>query len=124
MYSFGAVMAELLTCRMVVCFDMPESDRNLAMCFASVVQENHLLQILEDRIVNEGYIEQLKEVVNLAQRCLKVRGERGWLSWTNIHWETLMSIQKRMIIFSMHLLNHSALMLAQLLLVQLLGTKT
>ena len=50
MYSFGAVMAELLTCRMAVCFDMPESDRNLAMCFASVVQENQLLQILKDRV--------------------------------------------------------------------------
>ena len=59
-YSFGVVMAKLLTGRMAVCFDMPESDRNLAMCFASVVQENQLLQILKDRIVNEGYIEQLK----------------------------------------------------------------
>ncbi|GMY06618.1 putative wall-associated receptor kinase-like 16 [Fagus crenata] len=74
-YSFGVVMAELLTGRMAFSFDMPESDRNLAPYFSSAVKEDRLLQILEDHIVNEGNIEQIKEVANLAQRCLKVRGE-------------------------------------------------
>ena len=74
-YSFGVVMAELLTGKKAVSFDRPESDRNLAMYFVSAVKEDHLLQILEDHIVNEGNIEQLKEVANLAIRCLRVRGE-------------------------------------------------
>ncbi|GMY06616.1 putative wall-associated receptor kinase-like 16 [Fagus crenata] len=74
-YSFGVVMAELLTGRMALSFDMPESDRNLAPYFSSAVKEDRLLQILEDHIVNEGNIEQIKEVANLAQRCLKVKGE-------------------------------------------------
>uniref|UniRef100_A0A2N9HT87 Protein kinase domain-containing protein n=1 Tax=Fagus sylvatica TaxID=28930 RepID=A0A2N9HT87_FAGSY len=74
-YSFGVVMAELLTGRMAVSFHMPESDRNLAMYFNCAVKEDRLLQILEDHIVNEGNIEQLKEVAKLAQRCLKVRGK-------------------------------------------------
>jgi hypothetical protein len=39
------------------------------------VKEDRLLQILEDHIVKECNIEQLKEVANLAQRCLKVRGK-------------------------------------------------
>uniref|UniRef100_A0A2N9GD46 Protein kinase domain-containing protein n=1 Tax=Fagus sylvatica TaxID=28930 RepID=A0A2N9GD46_FAGSY len=74
-YSFGVVMAELLTGRMALSFDMPESDRNLATYFGSAVKEDRVLEILEDQIVNEGNIEKLKEVANLAQRCLKVRGE-------------------------------------------------
>jgi serine/threonine protein kinase len=74
-YSFGVVMAELLTGRMALSFDMPENDRNLAMYFAAAVKEDRLLQILDDHILKEGNIEQLKEVANLAQRCLKVRGE-------------------------------------------------
>ena len=74
-YSFGVVMAELLTGKKAISFDRPESDRNLAMHFVSTVKEDRLLQILEDHIVNEGNIEQLKEVANLAIWCLRVRGE-------------------------------------------------
>ena len=53
----------------------PESDRNLAMYFVSTIKEDRLLEILEDHIVNESNIEELKEVANLARRCLRVRGE-------------------------------------------------
>ena len=60
---------------MELSFDMPEIDRNLVMYFSSAVKEDRLLQILEDHIVKECNIEQLKEVVNLAQRCLKVGGK-------------------------------------------------
>ena len=74
-YSFGVVMAELLTGRMALSFDMPESDRNLSMYFNSAVKVDRLLQILEDHIVSEGNIEQLKVFARLAQKCLKVRGE-------------------------------------------------
>ena len=61
--------------RMALSFDMPENDRNLAMYFSTAVKKDRLLQILEDHIVKEGNIEQLKEVVDLAQKCLKVRDE-------------------------------------------------
>ena len=74
-YSFGVVMAELLTGKKAISFDRPESERNLAMHFVSAVKENRLLQILEDHIVKEGSIEHLKEVSNLAIRCLNVRRE-------------------------------------------------
>jgi hypothetical protein len=39
------------------------------------VKEDRLLQILENHIINEGNIGELKEVANLVQRCLSVRGE-------------------------------------------------
>ena len=74
-YSFGVVLAELLTSRMALSFDMPESDRNLAKYFVSAVKDDRLLQILEDNIVNEGNIKLLKEVANIAKRCLNLRGE-------------------------------------------------
>jgi serine/threonine protein kinase len=74
-YSFGVVVAELLTGNEALSFNRPESDRNLAMYFVSAIKEDRLLEILEDHIVNEGNIEELKEVANLAKRCLRVRGE-------------------------------------------------
>ena len=67
-YSFDVVMAELLTGRMTFSFDMLESNRNLAMYFNSAVKEDCLLQILEDHIVSEGNVEQLKVFAKLAQR--------------------------------------------------------
>ncbi|KAC0293742.1 hypothetical protein FH972_027092 [Carpinus fangiana] len=74
-YSFGVVVAELLTGKEALSFNRPESDRNLAMYFVSAIKEDRLLEILEDHIVNEGNIEELKEVANLAKMCLRVRGE-------------------------------------------------
>jgi serine/threonine protein kinase len=74
-YSFGVVVAELLTGERALSFDRLESDRNLAMYFVSTIKEDRLLQILEDDIINEANTEQLKEVANLAKRCLRVRGE-------------------------------------------------
>nr|POF18796.1 wall-associated receptor kinase 1 [Quercus suber] len=74
-YSFGVVIAELLTGMKTLSFDRPENDRNLAIAFVSAIKEDRLLQILEDHIVSEGNIEQLKEIANLAKRCLCLRGE-------------------------------------------------
>nr|XP_023893551.1 putative wall-associated receptor kinase-like 16 [Quercus suber] len=74
-YSFGVVMAELLTGKKALSFDRPEIDRNLAISFVSAIKEDRLFQILEDHIVNEVNIEQLKEVANIAKRCLSLRGE-------------------------------------------------
>ena len=74
-YSFGVVMAELLTGKKALSFDRPEIDRNLATSFVSAIKEDRLLQIVEVHIVNDGNIEQLKEVANLAKRCLRLRGD-------------------------------------------------
>ncbi|KAF5469142.1 hypothetical protein F2P56_013237 [Juglans regia] len=74
-YSFGVVLAELLTGEQAISSYRPESYKNLAMFFVSAVKEDRLLHILEDHIVNEGNIEPLKEVANLAKGCLRLRGE-------------------------------------------------
>lgn len=74
-YSFGVVLAELLTGKQALAFDRPEKERNLAMYFVSSMKEDRLLEILDGHMVNEGNIRQIKQVAELAKRCLRVRGE-------------------------------------------------
>ena len=94
-YSFGVVMAELLTGKKALSFDRPESDRNLAICFVTAIKEDCLVQILEEHIVNEGNIEQLKEVANLAKKCLRLRGEdRPSMKEVATELERLRSLEK------------------------------
>ncbi|BFG28229.1 hypothetical protein CerSpe_145030 [Prunus speciosa] len=74
-YSFGVVLVELLTSKVALSFARPEAERNLASFFVCSVEEGRLNQILDEDIVNEGNIETLKEVADLANRCLKVKRE-------------------------------------------------
>ena len=70
------VLAELLTSRKAVSFDVLEVEyRNLAMCFVSALKEDRLVEILDSSIVNEDRLEALKEVANIAEKCLRVKGE-------------------------------------------------
>ncbi|GAY61783.1 hypothetical protein CUMW_212680 [Citrus unshiu] len=74
-YSFGVVLVELLTGKMALLSDKPEEERSLAMNFLSSLKQNRLLEILDNRIVNDGNKQQLKVVTELAARCISVRGE-------------------------------------------------
>ncbi|KAI8013120.1 Wall-associated receptor kinase 5 [Camellia lanceoleosa] len=57
-------------------FDRPEEDRCLAMYFISCMNNDCLNQIIDEHMVIEGNTEELKEVANLAKRCLRVKGEK------------------------------------------------
>ncbi|XP_042486589.1 wall-associated receptor kinase 2-like [Macadamia integrifolia] len=74
-YSFGVVLVELLTGKIALCFDRPEDERNLAMHFVTSMKDNNAWKILENRVLKEGSEEQINEVMELARRCLRVRGE-------------------------------------------------
>ncbi|KAM4080576.1 hypothetical protein ACJW30_11G027900 [Castanea mollissima] len=74
-YSFGVVLVELLTGEKALSFDKPEEERSLAIRFLSFLKDNRLFEILEKHIAKEGKAEQLKEVANLAKRCLQLKGE-------------------------------------------------
>ncbi|XP_075645068.1 wall-associated receptor kinase 2-like [Castanea sativa] len=74
-YSFGVVLVELLTGEKALSFDKPEEERSLAIRFLSYLKDNRLFEILEKHIAKEGKAEQLKEVANLAKRCLRLKGE-------------------------------------------------
>ncbi|KAG6626146.1 hypothetical protein CIPAW_15G027500 [Carya illinoinensis] len=74
-YSFGVVLAELLTGKKVISFLRPESERNLATYFVSMLEEDRLLEILDDHIYNESNAEELKKVADVAKRSLSVKGD-------------------------------------------------
>ncbi|KAG7944780.1 hypothetical protein I3843_15G121100, partial [Carya illinoinensis] len=74
-YNFGVVLAELLTGEDAISTNRPETYKSLSIYFVSAVKADRLFDILEDHIVNEGNIEPLKEVANLAKGCLRLRGE-------------------------------------------------
>ncbi len=74
-YSFGVVLVELLIGRKALSFDKPEVERSLVTYFLLSLKENRLFEVLETHIANEGNVEQLKEVGNLAKNCLRLKGE-------------------------------------------------
>ncbi|XP_038984083.1 wall-associated receptor kinase 2-like [Phoenix dactylifera] len=74
-YSFGVVLVELLTGEKAVSVNKSEENRSLAKCFISCMNEGRLSEILEDRILREGSMEQLMAVAELAERCVRLNGE-------------------------------------------------
>ncbi|KAK9004958.1 hypothetical protein V6N11_042408 [Hibiscus sabdariffa] len=58
-----------------ISYERPEHERNLSLYFASVMKEGRLLDIIDGRVVDDGNIEQLKEVATLARRCVRLKGE-------------------------------------------------
>ncbi|XP_021774733.1 wall-associated receptor kinase 2-like [Chenopodium quinoa] len=74
-YSFGVVLVELLTREKAISYAKPENERSLAVCFLRKIKEDRLFEIFDEQIVSDSAMEQLKEVANLARRCLKLKGE-------------------------------------------------
>ena len=74
-YSFGVILVELLTGRKALSFDKLEMERSLVTYFLLSLKENRLFEVLEKHITNEGNAKQLKEVANIAKKCLKLKGE-------------------------------------------------
>lgn len=74
-YSFGVVLVELLTGMKAISFHKPEGERNLSSYFLCALKEDRLVHILQDCMVNQDNIRQLKEVANIAKKCLRVKGE-------------------------------------------------
>lgn len=74
-YNFGVVLVEQLTGEDVFSFRRSEHERCLPMYFLSSLKEDQFVEILENFIVEEGNKEQIKEVVELAKRWLRVKGD-------------------------------------------------
>lgn len=73
-YSFGVVLVELLTGKMPFSANTPE-DKDLGKYFLSCLQNNRLTEILQTCVVNLGNEKQMKEVAQLAAKCIRVKGE-------------------------------------------------
>lgn len=74
-YSFGVVLAELLTGNKAISFDRHEKEWNLSQYLVVAVKEDHYLEIIDRKILNEGNVEQIKQVALLATRCLRIGGD-------------------------------------------------
>ncbi|KAH0737470.1 hypothetical protein KY290_036175 [Solanum tuberosum] len=74
-YSFGVVLAELLTGMKPILRGTSDEDKCLVEYFVSSMKNNSLFQILDDRVVREGGVEQLQEIGELIKSCLQLHGE-------------------------------------------------
>ncbi|CAH9078549.1 unnamed protein product [Cuscuta europaea] len=72
-FSFGVVLAELLTGEKAISPTREDDDMNLGAYFVSSLNNGHLSLIVDNRIVNDVNFEQFTEVAKIASRCLKVR---------------------------------------------------
>ena len=69
-YSFGVVLVELLTRRKPFQLLGPEDQKGLAMTFISFLNQGKLENILDPEIVKEADAETLREIGELAGRCV------------------------------------------------------
>lgn len=74
-YSFGVVLVELLTGRKALMFDRPDNEKSLAQYFHRSLKEGRLFEVIEGNINKEENREQIKEVAEVAKRCLNLRGD-------------------------------------------------
>ncbi|CAL5346690.1 unnamed protein product [Camellia sinensis] len=75
-YSFGVVIVEILTGQKPISSTRSQESRSLVTHFMESMEENHLLEILDPRILKEGQREEMIAVAHLARRCLNLNGKK------------------------------------------------
>ncbi|KAI3872701.1 hypothetical protein MKX03_028049 [Papaver bracteatum] len=73
-YSFGVMLVELLTGLKPVSMEKPEEQRSLTSYFLSLAEKNEEFKII-DAPADEGHLQQVLAVVEIAKKCLKWKGE-------------------------------------------------
>ncbi|KAL0396743.1 UNVERIFIED_CONTAM: Wall-associated receptor kinase-like 8 [Sesamum calycinum] len=75
-YSFGVVMVELLTGEKAISSVRAEVGKSLATHFLHSMEEDHLFDILNPRVLKEGRREEVVAIAELARRCLDLNGKK------------------------------------------------
>ncbi|XP_051146182.1 wall-associated receptor kinase-like 5 [Andrographis paniculata] len=75
-YSFGVVVVELLTGEKPVPSVRAESGKNLAAQFFHTMEDNQLFDILDSRVLNEGKVDEIVAIAELAKKCLCLNGRK------------------------------------------------
>ncbi|KAF8007393.1 hypothetical protein BT93_K1409 [Corymbia citriodora subsp. variegata] len=73
-YSFGVVLVELLIGEMPISLLREEEERSLANYFVISMELNHLFDIVDAQVMEEGKREEIVAIANLARRCLSSIG--------------------------------------------------
>lgn len=60
---------------MALSFERPKEEINLATYYISLMKEDRLFEVLDNKVLNERNVEHLKKVSMLAKGCLRVKGE-------------------------------------------------
>ncbi|KAI4337879.1 hypothetical protein L6164_016246 [Bauhinia variegata] len=74
-YSFGVVLIELLTGVKAVEFGRVQQEKTLVLHFVSAMNRNHLMGVIDRRIMNGTNEKELWKVATLASSCVKLIGE-------------------------------------------------
>ncbi|KAM7481455.1 hypothetical protein LguiB_006038 [Lonicera macranthoides] len=75
-YSFGVVLVELLTSQKPISSITSGEGQSLATNFIIVMEENHLFDIIDAQVIEEGLKDEIIGVANLANRCLNLNGRK------------------------------------------------
>ncbi|KAG6778132.1 hypothetical protein POTOM_017982 [Populus tomentosa] len=73
-YSFGVTLVELLTGEMPNSLSKSKEKRIVIQHFISALENNHLFKILDFQTVDEGEMDEIEVVVELAKGCLNSMG--------------------------------------------------
>ncbi|KAK9748520.1 hypothetical protein RND81_02G063600 [Saponaria officinalis] len=74
-YSFGVVLVELITAKKPICLTGNGGWINLAADFITQMENSRLFDIIDARITDEGKIDELVAVAELARKCLNMNGK-------------------------------------------------
>ena len=89
---------ELLIGHKTISLARPKEQISLAMYFLCALKEDWLSEILENGIMDEGNVKQVKEFAKLAAKCLRVKGdERPTMKEVEIKLDVLRKMEKHTI---------------------------
>ncbi|XP_058071221.1 wall-associated receptor kinase 2-like [Magnolia sinica] len=74
-YSFGVVLVELLSGQTPTQGRMKRDHKSLVVHFLSCVERGNFFMILDHGLLREDRMEDLQAAVEIAQRCLSLKGE-------------------------------------------------
>ncbi|GJW75531.1 wall-associated receptor kinase 2-like protein [Tanacetum coccineum] len=77
LYSFGVVLAELITGQKPLYVDRSNEEKSLATYILKAINENRLFQIVEPQVLREGTLEKLQAVADYIKRCVNLHGNLG-----------------------------------------------
>ena len=75
-YSFGVVLVELISGKKPISFLEEDEGQNLIAEFISMMKENKVCDILDEKVAKEAGKDDIVAIANLAMRCLRLNGKK------------------------------------------------